>query len=136
MSVVSGLIDTTRVFKYKKRCIPTNGSASLTGEVEPPPIIKVAGFVGSASKFKTFTPASLSVEGNPIQSLKDKGNTPFYTARGGIGMNNLLPASINNGDPTTNSKKYDELAERLNEAPPLRMYNGAAFNLPAGFISR
>jgi len=133
MSIVSGLIDTSRVFKYKKRCIPTNGFA---GEVEPPPIIKVAGVVGPASKFKTFTPASLSVEGNPLQSLKDKGNTPFYTARGGVGMNNLLPASINNGDPITNSKKYDELAERLNETPPLRMYNGAAFNLPAGFISR
>jgi hypothetical protein len=132
MSIVSGLIDTSCVFKYKKKIVPTNGVASFGAE--PPSIIRDAGVVGSASKFKTFTPASLSVEGNPLQSLKDSGNTPFYTSRGSKGPH--LPAALNNGDPTTNSKKYDELAERLNEAPPLRMYNGAAFNLPAGFISR
>ena len=132
MSVVSGLIDTTRVFKHKKNFVPTNGVASFGPE--PPPIIRDAGVVGSASKFKTYTPASLHTLGNPLQSLKDSGNTPLYTARGTKGPH--LPAALNNGDPTTNSKKYDELAERLNDTPPLRMYNGAAFNLPAGFITR
>ena len=136
MSVVSGLIDTSRVFKYKKRCVPTNTSATLSGNPEPPPIIRDAGMVGSASKFKTYSSPTLQTQGNPLQSLKDSGNTPFYTARGSMGKNMLLPAAINNGDPTTRNDKYEELAERLSEAPPLRMYNGAAFNLPAGFITR
>lgn len=134
MSVVSGLIDTSRVFKHKKNFVPTNGVASFGAE--PPPIIRDAGMVGSASKFKTYSSPSLHTSGNPLQSLKDSGNTPFYSARGGMGANNILPAAVNNGDPTTRNDKYEELAERLSEAPPLRMYNGAAFNLPAGFITR
>jgi len=136
MSVVSGLIDTSRVFKHKKNFVPTNTSATLGGEAEPPSIIREAGFVGSASKFKTYSSPSLQTQGNPLQSLKDSGNTPFYTARGSMGANNRLSASVNNGDPYQTEKKYEELAERLSEAPPLRMYNGAPFNLPAGFITR
>lgn len=136
MSVVSGLIDTSCVFKYKKKIVPTNSFNGMNGEVDPIIMPMGAGMVGSASKFKTYTPAFLNAANNPVQFLKYGAEEQFYTAPQACGINQHLPEAINNGDPTTRSSKYEEYIERMNETPPLRMYNGVEFKIPAGFISR
>ena len=132
MSIVSGLIDNTNVFKFKKIVVPTVGFDG--DEVKPT-------FARDATRFRPFDPhvsyvdPALSVMGNPVQNLKNNGVASQY-----VGDINAvkLPLAVNNGDPISN--KFDamtkEYLDRVNNTPPLRMYNGAEFKLPAGFITR
>jgi len=136
MSVVSGLIDTSCVFKYKKKIVPTTSFDEMNGDVAPIVMPMGAGMVGSASKFKTISPSYLNTSGNALQFLKYGAVESFYTPPQACGIYQKLPMAENNGDPTTMNKKYDEYVEKMNSMPPLRMYNGAEFKLPAGFISR
>lgn len=129
MSVVSGLIDNINVFKFKKIVVPT---VSFDGdEVKPT-------FERNATRTRPFDPhvsrvdPALSVEGNPAQFLKNNGVASQYA--GNINTQKL-PLGVDSV-----SNKLDALTQeyldRVNNTPPLRMYNGAEFKLPAGFITR
>jgi hypothetical protein len=138
MSVVSGLIDTNRFFKFKKLVIPTNGTNNMAGEVDPivdphnapPPLRKCRNY------YATNINNHLRVQGNPAQNLKNDNVIGYYNGAGGNINTQALPVTINNGDPLNNNIKIANYIEKMNNTPPLRMYNGVEFRLPAGFITR
>ena len=138
MSVVSGKIDTDKFFKFKKIVVPTNATNNMAGEVDPiidprnapVPLRKARNYVTS------YFDNALRVQGNPAQNLKNNNNPGFYNGAGGNINTQALNATINNGDPLNNNSKIGDFIEKMNNTPPLRMYNGVEFRLPAGFISR
>jgi len=138
MSVVSGLIDTNKFFKFKKIVVPTNATNNMAGEVDPiidprnapVPLRKAPNYVTS------YFDNALRVQGNPAQNLKDNNRPGFYNGVGGNINRQALEATVNNGDPLNNNVKISDYIEKMNNTPPLRMYNGVEFRLPAGFISR
>ena len=82
MSVVSGLIDTDKFFKFKKIVVPTNATNNIAGEIDPIidprnapfPMRKCRNYVSS------YFDNALRVQGNPAQNLKDNNVVGYYNA--------------------------------------------------------
>lgn len=136
MSIVSGLLDTTDVFNFRKRVISTVGSTLMTGEVEPPPIITDATPSGRRRPGDvSYIDPAVHVQGYPQQYLRSGADFGIMNGTAADPNIQKLPFDTTQPETRTAEKAFDEYVDTLN-TPPLLKYNGTEFKLPAAFMTR